>query len=317
MRPLFSPIPFSTNPFLFILLILIANFSVNMDLNIEGLTIEDDGLTINLDVDVPVAPILENCLIDRVLSDKQIRAKYLEECMKQHWRPGRGLDVIHVEQNKFLLQFGHKADAYNVITEGLWTYDNANLVIQKISPGEVAKDVLLNNMEISIQVHGLPCGYVSEKIGAGCGAFLGELREYDSKNWVHSKYMRIRVEININQPLKRDMKLRTNNGKCVTVYFKYEKLGTFCFRCGVLGHTYKSCPMIYDEEADNGVRLWSNELKSSYKGSSIVKVNKWLKDSKTMMKEAQDTQCWNKMCLTIIPKSFDDNKVLKIDNWYC
>jgi len=27
--------------------------------------------------------------------------------------------------------------------------------------------------------------------------------------------------------------------------------------------------------------------------------------------------CWNKMCLTINPKSFDDNKVLKIDNWYC
>jgi len=70
MRPMFSPIPFSTNPFLFIFLILIANFNVNMDLNIEGLTIEDDGLTINLDVDVLVAPILENCLIGRVLSDK-------------------------------------------------------------------------------------------------------------------------------------------------------------------------------------------------------------------------------------------------------
>ena len=27
--------------------------------------------------------------------------------------------------------------------------------------------------------------------------------------------------------------------------------------------------------------------------------------------------CWNKMCLTINPKSFDDNKVLKIDNWNC
>jgi len=96
--------------------------------------------------------------------------------MKKRWRPGRGLDVIHVEQNKFLFQFGHKADADKVIAEGPGTYDNANLVIQKISPGEVAKDVLLNNMEIWIQVHGLPCGYVSEKIGAGCGAFLGELR---------------------------------------------------------------------------------------------------------------------------------------------
>jgi len=31
----------------------------------------------------------------------------------------------------------------------------------------------------------------------------------------------------------------------------------------------------------------------------------------------EGTFCWNKMCLTIIPKSFDDNKVLKIDNWYC
>jgi len=27
--------------------------------------------------------------------------------------------------------------------------------------------------------------------------------------------------------------------------------------------------------------------------------------------------CWNKMCLTLSPLSFDDNKVLKNVNWIC
>jgi len=27
--------------------------------------------------------------------------------------------------------------------------------------------------------------------------------------------------------------------------------------------------------------------------------------------------CWNKMCLTLLFKSFDDNMVLKIVNWIC
>jgi len=27
--------------------------------------------------------------------------------------------------------------------------------------------------------------------------------------------------------------------------------------------------------------------------------------------------CWNKMCLTLLLWSFDDNKILKIFNWIC
>lgn len=209
--------------------------------------------------------------------------------MEQLWRPGRGLAVIPVVQNRFLFQFGHKADADRVINKGPWSYDNANIIIQRISPGEVAKEVMLDKLEIWVQVHGLPFGYVQEKTGTGCGAFLGVLHEYDSNNWIHSKYMRLRVAIDVNKPLKKEMKLTTNKGSC-TVYFKYEKLGTFCYRCGLLGHTDKSCPKIYDETVDDGVRMWPNSLKSDYKESNSSKASKWFKDPKEMIKEAEDVR---------------------------
>lgn len=254
----------------------------------EGLIIDEEGLTVDLESDNPAVQVLENCLISRILTDKYIRAKYLEERISRFWKTGKGLAVIPVESNtnRFLLQFGHKADVERVLRDGPWLYDNASMIIQKITPGEVAKEVPLDKLELWVQVHGLPLGYTQEKTGKGCGAFLGAYREYDVKNELHSKYMRIRVGINVSQPLKRDMKLRNKNGECVTVKFKYERLGTFCYRCGILGHLDRNCPKMYDEEIDDGVRLWSEELKAEYKGNSAGQGNKWTREVKDMMKEA-------------------------------
>jgi hypothetical protein len=51
-------------------------------------------------------------------------------------------------------------------------------------------------------------------------------------------------------------------GEWCTVKFKYEKLGTFCFVCGVMGHAENKCPVQFAMEEDNGIREWSSELRA-------------------------------------------------------
>lgn len=36
--------------------------------------------------------------------------------------------------------------------------------------------------------------------------------------------------------------------------FKYERFGTFCFACGVLGHTDRTCETLFERDSDDGVR---------------------------------------------------------------
>lgn len=46
------------------------------------------------------------------------------------------------------------------------------------------------------------------------------------------------------------------------VIFKYERLGVFCYLCGLLGHTDDLCDKIFDLEEDNGERGWGTYLKT-------------------------------------------------------
>lgn len=51
--------------------------------------------------------------------------------------------------------------------------------------------------------------------------------------------MRIKVRLDLTQPLQRGIKLRVSDSKEVRFDFKYKKLPNFCYNCGVIGHTLR------------------------------------------------------------------------------
>jgi len=226
------------------------------NLNLDGLTLSDEGLTLNLASEPEIAAILEHCLIGRVLADREIQFAYFSERMSRAWKPGKWVTITKSVSDRYLFQFHHKVDAARVLDEGPWLYDNFHIVIDRIAPGAVANFVPLNHIDFWVQVHGLPFGFNQPKVGQGIGSFLGTLKSFDDRNSIHCSYMRIKVAIDVTVPLKKEWRVRAVNGDFVTINFKYEKLGVFCHRCGVLGHTNKKCPELFELEADDGVRDW-------------------------------------------------------------
>lgn len=59
--------------------------------------------------------------------------------------------------------------------------------------------------------------------------------------------MRVRVQIDVRNPIKKTMNIRRPGGSYIQVSFRYERLGIFCFYCGILGHSDKFC-----------LKLWQN-----------------------------------------------------------
>ncbi|XP_012837518.1 PREDICTED: uncharacterized protein LOC105958060 [Erythranthe guttata] len=59
--------------------------------------------------------------------------------------------------------------------------------------------------------------------------------------------MRVKVQIDVSQKLKRGMYLHEANGNKVWVTVTYERLPNFCFLCGILGHGAGKCPLRYEE----------------------------------------------------------------------
>lgn len=123
-----------------------------------------------------------------------------------------------------------------VINGGPWSFDNALLVMNIIKQGEDPTKVPLVEMDFWIQIHDLPVGLMSENVGKQLGNFFGHFIEYDPNNnsSIWREFMRLKIRIDIRKPLKRKKKICRKDKSEVVVQCKYEKLGDFCFICGLV-----------------------------------------------------------------------------------
>lgn len=79
---------------------------------------------------------------------------------------------------------------------------------------------------------------MSQKVVMDIGNYIGRFVESDANNFigVWRDYLRVRVSINLNQPLKRKMKLKRSAENWCCVQFQYEAVPMFCYICGLIGH---------------------------------------------------------------------------------
>ena len=70
-------------------------------------------------------------------------------------------------------------------------------------------------------------------------------RYVSSDKWKHhtdmARYMRVRVEVALERPLRRCGFELSPEGERVCVYYRYERLPSFCCLCVLLGHGGSSC----------------------------------------------------------------------------
>jgi hypothetical protein len=92
--------------------------------------------------------------------------------------------------------------------------------------------------------------------------------------------MRVRVKVDVRQPLKKDTKVMNEEGKWCTVNFKYEKLGVFCFVCGTMGHAKNKCEVRFSMEQDDGKREWSAEIRAEPRRQGGRLVSRWLREER-------------------------------------
>ncbi|CAH9113883.1 unnamed protein product [Cuscuta epithymum] len=136
-----------------------------------------------------------------------------------------------------------------VLEDGPWLFERDLILLKAVQPDDIPETMTLFKASFLVQVHNAPIkfrnlGSTTRKTGNFLGSFIKfEMSQFEGKQ---SSYSYIRVCLDVRRPLKKGTTL-TKNVVQHWVDFKYEKLLSFCFLCGIIGHSDKFCPLKYEE----------------------------------------------------------------------
>lgn len=252
--------------------------------NLSLLEEEEDELVIDPQNVPQEEGVADYCVVGRVVSDQPIIFNLLRFRMALIWKPTKGVHVKEIGDNRFLFQFFHHIDVNRVMEGAPWSFGPHPLVLHRLCIGDIPHQIPLNHIPFWVRIFGLPVGFFSENIGKILGDFLGRFLEYDESNKVSiwREFMRIRVELDVNEPLKRYKKIMFK-GNLISVSFKYERLQTFCFVCGKLGHTESFCNTFFDmdeaqvEVVRKSAKGWGPFLKADVRRTIRKEGDHWLR----------------------------------------
>lgn len=178
--------------------------------------------------------------------------------------------------------FYHLMDVQKVIEGGPSSFEQEMLVYKQITGDENFKEIILDEIDILVQIYDLPKSFVSETILQSIANYIGDFVKLDpaNLNGVWKSYYRVRVRLDVCKSLKRRMKIKRKGGDWSWLNFKYERLSTFCFVCGKIGHSERDCHVVYanpSKEIDRAYGIW---LRAPNKNIKTSTGSRWLRNAK-------------------------------------
>uniref|UniRef100_A0A803N338 CCHC-type domain-containing protein n=1 Tax=Chenopodium quinoa TaxID=63459 RepID=A0A803N338_CHEQI len=194
------------------------------------------------------------CLVGKLLTKKTFNAEAMKRVLKNLWRIDDNVAIRSVDTNLFVFQFFKTEDREKVLDGRPWGFDNQNLLLKEICADEQPSDVCFDTCPFWIRLLDVPFGKRTSRFAREVGDCIGECLEVDESDPIGwEEYMRVKVLVNITKPLRRGLKVAMESGVTKWIGLKYERLGDFCYFCGVIGHNDKDC--VEKEKCDDELPL--------------------------------------------------------------
>ncbi|KAA3479287.1 reverse transcriptase [Gossypium australe] len=193
-----------------------------------------------------VDPCDKPALICTVWTQKSYNPDSFRAQMKSIWKTKRKFEIQLVGQNLFLLIFESDDDLELILEGQPWLFRKQLIIFDRLKqPMERSKIKLVLSL-FWIKVG--PClpEFDKQDLMHAIGATFGGIIRSEIKG----DFCRIRIPLDVQKPLRRRIFVSTSDqGKC-WISFKYEKLLTFCFGCGRMGHAVSSCVFFKEDERE-------------------------------------------------------------------
>ncbi|KAF8388400.1 hypothetical protein HHK36_027068 [Tetracentron sinense] len=183
-------------------------------------------------------------ILGQFVTDRNLNGRVATKTIIKAWKIKMAVRVQELNNNRFLFKFGGERDVLKVLYNQPWCFDGSLLVIRRWAPEMEVTNVELQRVPFWVQLHDLPPDLLTYKIIKRIASDLGEVDEVDFQQGGHHQgsFIRTRVYINISKPLEGWLPVTWKNSTKITITgIKYERLPTFCYHCGVIGHIERNC----------------------------------------------------------------------------
>ena len=204
---------------------------------------EDEDIVLGSNSTRVVKEAGKNCIVMKVLTQRSVSVDALKKNLRMLWKPNKGLQVGEIEDNLYLAKFGDSQDKKKVMEMRPWSFEKQLVLMREFEGELVPKEITLRWSPFWIQIHNLPLKCTTSGTGKAIGAKIGEVLEVDvpEKGVQWGKYLKVGVNVDMMKKLVRGKKVCIEEGGSRWVYFKYERLPNFCYRCGMVDHGEKEC----------------------------------------------------------------------------
>ena len=133
------------------------------------------------------------------------------------------------------------------------------MVLQRYDRNSPIEELSFDKKDFWVQVHSIPIRYRTKSVVEDICESIGMVHRSDENSeGGGGSFMRIRVTLDVYQPLCRGRVIKLDEGGKVWVNFKYERLLTICYWCGCFDHSDKT--VIFGSKARGPCNLLLNNL---------------------------------------------------------
>lgn len=176
---------------------------------------------------------LEECslsVLGRFLSDKPLNLRAAKNLLRSIWKMGDDIKIIKVGEGLLQFNFSMESQLKWVVENGPWCFDDHLLVLKSWEKGMTAQNITFPTISLWVQVWGLPFELMNEETRKEIGGGLGKVLQVDAKAFhlEQAQFLRVRVDILLNKPLRRGAPVVSSEGDRAWVAFKYERIVGLC-----------------------------------------------------------------------------------------
>lgn len=136
-----------------------------------------------------------------------------------------------------------------VLRRGSWAFNDWMLSVHRWYPNITDEEMKIINFWV--QTKGIPLLYLSNDMAKYVGNQIGVVKEVDfDENANMVEFVRVQMAWNFDNRLRFQRMFHFNDVEGTIVKFKFERLRSFCVKCGSLKHDVKDCTLGFADPHD-------------------------------------------------------------------